>query len=198
MGTARRAVALRSGDGRLYVGPDNGLLLPAAEKLGGVEGAWELANERYMLTPVSRTFHGRDVFAPAAAHLAAGVDPVELGPAVDPVDLVRLDLPVPEVRQSLLRGTILTIDRFGNLQLNLTAEHAAEAGIVAGSTIELRLPLERYYAVAARTFAEARRGDLILYEDSYGNLAVAVNGGDAARMFQARTGDEVRIAPLAE
>ena len=198
VGTDRRAVALRSGDGRLYVGPDNGLLLPAVEKLGGVYGAWELANERYMLTPVSRTFHGRDVFAPAAAHLATGVDPAELGPPVESGDLVQLDLPEPDVRQSSLRGTILTIDRFGNLQLNLTAAHAAEAGIEAGAQIELRLPLERYYATAARTFAEARRGDLILYEDSYGNLAIAVNGGDAARMFQARTGDEVRIAPVPE
>jgi S-adenosylmethionine hydrolase len=197
VGTERRAVAVRSGDGRLHVGPDNGLLLLAADRLGGIDAAWELANERYMLTPVSRTFQGRDVFSPAAAHLAAGVEPAELGPSIAAEDLVRLDVPEPEVRQSMLRGTILAIDRFGNLQLNLTGEHAAAAGIEPGAKVELRLPLERYYAVAARTFAEARRGDLIVYEDSYGALAIAVNGGDAARMFQARAGDEVRISPVA-
>ena len=75
VGTGRRALALRSGDGRFFVGPDNGLLLPAAERLGGIEAAHELTNPEYMLEPVSRTFHGRDVFSPAAAHLASGVDP---------------------------------------------------------------------------------------------------------------------------
>jgi S-adenosylmethionine hydrolase len=195
VGTERRAVAVRSGDGRLHVGPDNGLLLLAVDLLGGVDGAWQLANERYMVTPVSRTFHGRDIFAPAAAHLAAGVDPGELGPAVAAGDLVRLEVPRPQVRPSLLHATIMLVDRFGNLQLNLTQEHAEAAGLENGQRVELRLPLERYYALVARTFAEARGGDLILYEDSYGKLAVAVNGGDAARMFQARPGDTVRITP---
>ncbi len=198
VGTDRRAVALRGLDDRLYVGPDNGLLLPAIEKLGGVEGAWELANEEYMLRPVSRTFHGRDIFSPAAAHLAGGVDPAALGPAVAAEELVRLDLPQPEIGRSSLRATILYVDRFGNMQLNLTHEEAALARIEAGARIELRLPLESYYAIATRTFAEARPGDLILYEDSYGNLAIAINGGDAARMFQAKPGDVVRISPAPE
>ncbi|HET8606564.1 MAG TPA: SAM-dependent chlorinase/fluorinase [Gaiellaceae bacterium] len=197
VGTARRAVALRSPDGRLHVGPDNGLLVPAAEALGGVEAAWELANEGYMLTPVSRTFHGRDVFAPAAAQLARGLDPRELGPAVAPETLVRLELPEPEIGTADLRATILYVDRFGNMQLNLTAGDALRIGVAPGTQIELALPLERYYAVAARTFADARPGDLVLYEDSYGNLAIAVNGGDAARMLQAKPGDEVRVEPVA-
>ena len=97
VGTERRALAVRSGDGRLHVGPDNGLLITAAEKLGGIDGAWQLANERYALQHVSRTFHGRDIFAPAAAHLALGLDPAELGPPIAPAELVRLDMPEPEV-----------------------------------------------------------------------------------------------------
>jgi S-adenosyl-L-methionine hydrolase (adenosine-forming) len=198
VGTDRRALAVRSGDGRLHVGPDNGLLLPAVEKLGGVDGAWQLTNEATMLQPVSRTFHGRDIFAPAAAHLALGVDPAELGPEVAADELVRLDLPRPEVRRSLLRATILTVDRFGNLQLNLTREDAAAARIEPGQRIELALPLERYYALATRTFADARVGELILYEDSYGNLAIAITGGDAAHMLQAKPGDEVQITPAPE
>jgi S-adenosyl-L-methionine hydrolase (adenosine-forming) len=193
VGTERRALAVRSGDGRLHVGPDNGLLIPAAEKLGGIDGAWQLANERYALQRVSRTFHGRDVFAPAAAHLALGLDPAELGPPIAPAELVRLDMPEPEVGRTSLRATILYVDRFGNMQLNLSREHAVAAQIEPGMRIELHLPLERYYAIAARTFGDARAGELILYEDSYGNLAIAITGGDAARMLQAGPGDEVRI-----
>jgi S-adenosylmethionine hydrolase len=198
VGTDRRAIAIRGAGGRLFVGPDNGLLVPAVEKLGGADGAWQLANERFMLRPVSRTFHGRDVFSPAAAHLASGLDPAELGPPVDPSELVRLDLPQPEIGRSSLRATVLYVDRFGNVQLNLTHEEAALAGIAPGAQLELKMPLESYYAIATRTFADARPRDLILYEDSYGNLAIAINGGDAARMLQANAGDEVRIAVVPE
>jgi S-adenosylmethionine hydrolase len=97
VGGARKPVALRGGDGRLYVGPDNGLLLVAADSLGGIEEAVEIANEDYMLTPVSRTFHGRDIFSPAGAHLAAGVELRELGPVLDPATLARLELPVAQI-----------------------------------------------------------------------------------------------------
>src|SRR6266516_1950735 len=93
VGGARRPRALRDRGGRLYVGPDNGLLLPAIEAMGGIDEAHELANPRYALEPVSRTFHGRDLFAPAAAHLALGVQLGDVGPPVAPDALVRLDLP---------------------------------------------------------------------------------------------------------
>jgi S-adenosylmethionine hydrolase len=193
VGSARRALALRSGDGRLFVGPDNGLLVPAAERLGGVEGAWQLTDERYRLQPTSRTFHGRDVFAPAAAHLARGLEPAELGPELPPAELVRLDLPEPDVGDARIRATVLFIDRFGNVALNLTAEHAAAARIAPGAQIELKLALESYYAIVTHTFADARSGELILYEDSYRSLAIAITGGDAARMLRAKPGDEVLI-----
>jgi S-adenosyl-L-methionine hydrolase (adenosine-forming) len=198
VGSDRREVVLRGGDGRLFVGPDNGLLVPAAEKLGGIAGAWQLVEAQYRLPQVSRTFHGRDVFAPAAAHLALGLDPAELGPALPPERLVRLDVPEPEIGQSRIRATVLYVDRFGNVQLNLSRENAAAARIEPGARIELQLPLERYYALATRTFADARAGELILYEDSYGNLALAITGGDAARMLKARPGDQVLIAAAPE
>ena len=151
-----------------------------------------------MLRPVSRTFHGRDVFAPAAAHLALGVEPAELGPPLDPAGLVRLVVPEPEVRPAALRATILYVDRFGNMQLNLTREHAVAAGIAPGMRVELQLPLDRYAASVTATFGEAQPGDLLLYEDSYGHLAIAVTGGDAAGVVQAKPGDEVRIAVVPE
>jgi S-adenosylmethionine hydrolase len=193
VGTDRRAVVVRSGDGRLHVGPDNGLLVPAAERLGGIEGAWLLENEQYRLQPTSRTFHGRDVFGPAAAHLALGLDPAELGPPLPAQELVRVEVPEPQVGEGRIRATILYVDRFGNAALNLTRQHAEQAGIEPGTRIELQLPLERYYALATRTFADARSGELILYEDSYGNLALAITGGDAARMLHASPGQPVLI-----
>jgi S-adenosylmethionine hydrolase len=193
VGSSRRALALRSGDGRLFVGPDNGLLLPAADVSGGVAEAHELASPAYALESVSRTFHGRDLFSPAAAHLARGVELAELGPPLAADALVRLDLPQPDIGRTRIGATILYVDRFGNVQLNVTREHLDSVGVVPGTRLELDLGGDRYYAVAARTFADARRGDLVLYEDSYRNVAVAISNGNAAELLGARAGGELRI-----
>jgi S-adenosylmethionine hydrolase len=193
VGSARRPLALRTGDGRLLVGPDNGLLVPAAERLGGIKAVHELANADYALDIVSRTFHGRDLFAPAAAHLAAGVSLEALGPPLAADALALLDLPEPEVGESRIHATVLYIDRFGNVQLNLTREHLQRAEVTPGTVVEVELALDRYYAVAARTFADARKGDVILYEDAYKNIALAISGGNAAELFAAAPGQEVRI-----
>jgi S-adenosylmethionine hydrolase len=193
VGTARRPLVLEDGEGRLYVGPDNGLLVPAAEQAGGIEAAHELANADYALDNVSRTFHGRDLFSPAAAHLAKGVALEELGPPLAVDALARLDIPTPDVGENRIRATVLYIDRFGNVQLNLRREHLEQAEVVPGTTVEVELALERYYAVAARTFADARKGDVILYEDSYRNIALALSGGNVAELFGAAPGQEVRI-----
>ena len=193
VGSARRPLVLRDANGRVYVGPDNGLLIPAAEKLGGITEAHELANPDYALESVSRTFHGRDLFAPAAAHLALGVPLGELGPPVDPDALARLDIPQPDVGTTRIHSTVLSIDRFGNIGLNLDRAHLEEAGVVPGTRVELQTGPERYYAVAARTFADARPGDIILYEDAYRNISIAINGGNAAEMFGIREGQDIRI-----
>jgi S-adenosylmethionine hydrolase len=195
VGGDRKALSLRGRDGRLYVGPDNGLLLVAADRLGGLEQAVEIANPDYMLTPVSRTFHGRDIFSPAAAHLAAGVELGELGPALDPAGLVRLEVPTAQVGTARIRATALYVDRFGNIQLNLTSDDLEKVGIVPGTKVEVEVRFERYFAVAARTFAEVRSGDIVLYEDSYRNIALAINQGNAAGMFSLRVGQEVLLSP---
>ena len=193
VGGSRRALVLRTGDGDHFVGPDNGLLVPAADRRGGIEVAHELTNRAYALEPVSPTFHGRDVFAPAAAHLSLGVPVGELGPAIDPATLARLELPRPELIDGRIRATVLYVDRFGNVQLNLRRSHAEQARIEPGMRLELELAGERYYATATRTFVEARPGDIVLYEDSYENIAVAINRGSAAAMFGAVPGQEVLI-----
>ena len=181
VGSHRRAIALRTGDGRHFVGPDNGLLTLAAQD---IEAAHELVHHR--LEPTSRTFHARDIFSPAAAHLAAGLDIAELGPAVDPATLVRVDVPAAKPG----RAAVLVIDRFGNIATNLRREHLAEPG----TRVEVGLALDRYYAVVAETFADVAVGELILYEDSYGMVTLAISNGNAARLTGAVVGDELTLA----
>jgi S-adenosylmethionine hydrolase len=195
VGGARRPLALADAEGRVFVGPDNGLLLPAAERAGITE-VRELASPDYWLESVSRTFHGRDLFAPVAAHLANGVRLGELGPPLDPEALVRLDLPRPAFSDDRIDATMLYVDSFGNIALNLTRDDAERAGIVPGTRVELELAGERYYAVMARTFADARPGDVILYEDSYRNMSLAINRGNAASMLHAVPGRPLRIRVL--
>lgn len=193
VGTPRRALVLRTRDGRLLVGPDNGLLLPAAERVGGIEAAYEITNRSYALEPVSPTFHGRDVFSPAAAHLSLGLDPAELGDAVAIEGLARLEIPQAEIGERRVRATCLYVDRFGNIQLNLNAEQIEPLGIVPGRRIEVELALDRFYALAARTFADNRPGEIVLYQDAYQNIALAISRGNAAQTFGVKAGTEVRL-----
>jgi len=192
VGSERRAVALRTADGTHFVGPDNGLLALAADELG-IEVAHELTSERHRLPSVSRTFHARDVFAPAAAHLANGVELPELGPAIDPAGLVRVTVPEPDLGASQVAATVLSVDRFGNVALNLDRVHLAALGLEPGTRAEVRLPYERYYALVVGTFADAAQGELILYEDAYGLVTLAITGGDAFRLTGVGPGDEVRL-----
>jgi S-adenosylmethionine hydrolase len=194
VGGIRRSVALRDNTGRLFVGPDNGLLLPAAERAGIAEVV-EIANPAYALEAISRTFHGRDLFAPAAAHLATGIALGELGPSLASDTLARLELPVPVFTADGVLATMLYVDSFGNIALNLTQDDIARIGVALGARVELDVLGRRYYAVAARTFADAGAGEVILYEDSYGSMSVAVSRGSAATTLHASSGTQVRLRP---
>jgi S-adenosyl-L-methionine hydrolase (adenosine-forming) len=193
VGSARRPLALRDQEGHVFVGPDNGLLIPAAEAGGGVVAVHELVNPEYALQPVSRTFHGRDLFAPAAAHIATGVSLDQLGPPLDPEVLVRLGLPEPEVDAARIGARALYVDRFGNVQLNVAGSHLAGAGAEPGRRVRLELPHGTRMAVVARTFADVPTGDVVLYEDSYGNVAIAVSRGSAAAALGLGAGEPVWI-----
>jgi S-adenosyl-L-methionine hydrolase (adenosine-forming) len=193
VGTRRRAVALRTESGALLVGPDNGLLVPAAEALGGISEVVLLTDGRYHIHPVSNTFHGRDVFSPVAAHLAAGVELSEVGEAADPSSLVRLRL--PGVEESPARGVvarIIAIDRYGNARLSVTQEDwELEYGAVLGVDVGDGEMEVRYL----ETFGSARAGELVLVPDSHWRLSLAVNKGNAAHALSLKTGGEVLITP---
>lgn len=179
VGTARRAVAVVARDG-LLVGPDNGLLLAAAAELGGALAAYELREPEYRLPDVSATFHGRDIFAPAAAHLATGVPPERLGPAVGVRELERVSAPAPTVRLGAITTEVLMIDHFGNIQLAAPAGTLADAGFDEGQQVTIHMGEARHIAVIGRTFEDVENGELILLVDSAGMLALAINGASAA------------------
>ncbi|MEU0552787.1 SAM-dependent chlorinase/fluorinase [Dactylosporangium sp. NPDC006015] len=180
VGTARRPIAIEAADGGFLVGPDNGLLIPAAEALGGIRRAVHLTNAAWFAPDVSRTFHGRDVFAPVAARLAAGADLSLAGSAT--AALVRLPPPFLEVTPSGVVASVLTVDRFGNLQL-------ASPGSFPGGVVTVNgAP-----AVSGGTFGDAPAGGLVVFTDSADYLAVAVNGGSAAELLGVRAGDRVTI-----
>ena len=194
VGARRRAVALRTAEEeRLLVGPDNGLLLPAADRFGGVAEAVEISTSGWRLEPVSATFHGRDVFAPVAARLAAGEPLGEAGPPVEPADLVRLELSRARVDDGGLLARVVETDGFGNLALDARLRDLKGTEIRLGDPIAVRRDTRRAPGVFARTFADVERGGLLLYEDASGALAVAINGGDAGRLLGARRGNELRV-----
>lgn len=192
VGTARRGVALVSGDAVL-VGPDNGLLVPAARALGGLRAAYQLAEPSYRLPAVSATFHGRDVFTPAAAHLACGVPPDALGPELDPALLVTLPAPVCRVDGDRIRAEVLTVDHFGNVALAAGVGELAAVGLRRGAAATLRWPAGAEPVRLGTTFADVSPGELVLLVDSTGHLAVACRDGSAARRTGLRPGTVVEL-----
>lgn len=204
VGTARRPIALRTGRGDLLVGPDNGVLLPAARTLGGMVAARSLENRALWLETVSHTFHGRDVFAPVAAHLAAGTPFEEVGPALELADVTDLVLPAATPRDGGLDTSVLLIDAFGNCRLaGETGDLAAAFGeMQPGRRFELVLeergthPAGRVPVSWVATFGEVPVGAPLLFEDAdYAGPALAVNQGSAAERLGLVLDTQVRIEP---
>lgn len=191
VGTKRTGLALQAGDAYL-VGPDNGLLIPAAEALGGISAAVALTNPEYQIHPVSNTFHGRDVFSPAAAHLAAGVEMEKLGENVDPDDLIRIS--VPEAGEDDGEGgllvRILSVDRYGNARLSVMQENA---GLEYGQSLKIDAGDGVMSVRYVETFGSANAGELILVPDSHWRLSLAINTGNAAQALALGVGDRVRL-----
>lgn len=196
VGTSRRPVALRVGRGDVLVGPDNGLLIPAADRLGGIAEARAIENPRLALAHRSATFHGRDVFAPAAAHLATGVAFGEVGPAIEPGRLVQRRFPAAEWDGEQLAAEVVYVDSFGNVRLAATSSDLVVGGpgtryeVVTGGGEARTWTLPRVV-----TFGEVARGEPLLYEDSNGLLSIGVNLDSAAARLHLASGDRVVIRP---
>jgi S-adenosyl-L-methionine hydrolase (adenosine-forming) len=194
---ARAAIAVSCADApeRILVGPDNGLLAVALERFGGALHAVEISRSRERLRPVSRTFHGRDVFAPVAAALAAGARLDEVGEAISVAALAALELPRAEYAGGGLAAHVLRCDHFGNVVLDATP---AEVDVMTGESaagVLLAVGDATHHANTAGTFADVPAGSLLLYEDANGALAIATNGGSAAELLRVRPGDEILVRP---
>ncbi len=196
VGTPRRGIAIRAARGDLLVGPDNGLLMPATRVLGGAIHAYELAAAEFFLPRVSWTFHGRDIFAPVAAHLAAGVEPDRLGPSIPPADLVDLRLPEATARAGGLDSAVLFIDSFGNARIaGQPDDLAAAAGpLLPGRRFRVFIAGRPHELPWQPTFGAVAPGEPLLYEDAdYDGLGIAVNQGSAAERFGLAVDDAIRI-----
>ncbi|MGI8711152.1 MAG: SAM hydrolase/SAM-dependent halogenase family protein [Acidimicrobiales bacterium] len=193
--TTRRAVAIEVGDGAsVMVGPDNGLLAPAVSMVGGATRAVTLTNPDLQLEAPGPTFAGRDVFAPAAAHLCAGVDLSELGPEVDPAALTPAMIPITRLEGQSVVAEVLWTDRFGNLQLNVDPSEIE----TFGDRVELRFDGRVRTGIRHDTYARIPTGEIGLVVDSYGLVSVAVDRTSAADELAIGTGDEVVLTPLGD
>ena len=197
VGSNRRAVAVEAGGGNgdtpgvLLVGPDNGLLAPAVAMAGGARRAVSLTNEEYHLPAPGPTFAGRDIFAPAAAHLCAGVDLAELGDLVDPITLLPGIVPLSRQEDGAVTGEVLWVDRFGNIQLNVDPDDLLlmDDPLVLVSGDKIRK------AIRVRSYSDLRSGQVGLVTDSYGLVSIALDRRSASEELRIAAGDSVTIKP---
>ena len=195
VGTDRRAVAVEVGEGEgVFVGPDNGLMAPAVAMTGGASRVVELTEPRFQLPAPGATFAGRDVFAPAAAHLCAGVDLTDLGPGIDPAGLRPGLLPVSRTEGDRLVAEVLWVDRFGNVQLNLDPDDLDGFGDRVGVHAHGQVRSARRTAA----YGELKGGEVGLVVDSYGLLSLALDRHSAAEVLGLDAGDEVQLDPYAD
>jgi S-adenosylmethionine hydrolase len=191
VGTTRRAVAVDTGE-RVFVGPDNGVLSWAVG--GRAVRAYELTNTKLWLDPVSATFHGRDIFAPVAGHLAAGLELPAVGEPIDPDGLIALPRATRRIRDGGAEGEVLTVDRFGNVQTSIPAADLTRIGATPGRLLNLTIGRRELTVPYGETFGSVPPGELVAYVDSAGHLALAVHAGSAAQRLALPPGAHVRVA----
>jgi len=189
VGTQRRPIIVET-DRSVYVGPDNGVLMLAAckEKIANVH---IIDNPKYMLSEVSKTFHGRDIFAPAAAHLTVGIKPSEFGPAIH--DYVFPEFAKPNVKQGELVGEVLSIDSFGNIISNIPAEDLTSAGFREGGSLVVTLGTKTLTVPLCSAYGDVPVGSPLLLIGGGNFLEAAVNQGSASKVFKAKVRDTFSV-----
>jgi S-adenosylmethionine hydrolase len=195
VGTERRAIAVRCDDGRVLVGPDNGLLSLAWERAGGAVEAIDVSRSQHRLEPLSATFHGRDLFVPVAAQLAAGAELRDSGAPLAIEELTVLALPEPRLERDAAVAHALLVDGYGNVSLDLTHEHMMRLGLTLGTRTEVACGERSAVATVVQTFADVPAGEMLVYEDAWQAVALAVNRGDAAAALGVTRDAELRLTP---
>jgi S-adenosylmethionine hydrolase len=196
VGGHRRAIAVRPAEsGHIFVAPDNGLLPPAVDALGGPAEVVDISTSPFRLERASATFHGRDLFAPVAAHLALGAELSEAGERVHPGSLERTPVSRPELEQHRAFAHAIRIDGFGNVSLDLSASDLAGHPLAGAGRVSVGSRSRRRTAIRGTTFTDVGDGAFLFYEDSSGSMAVAVNRGDASEVLDVRVGDVIELEP---
>lgn len=209
VGTKRKPIIIETGRGDFLIGPDNGILIPAARFLSGIKMAVEIANKKYMKHPVSPVFHGRDIFTPAAAYLSKGVKIAEFGKELNPKGLAKAPYEEAEMRGDAIHAKVISINKFGSIHLNIT--HAAwdkfnirlknkishkvmlnkvtlnfNSESVGRNSIPIELPF-------GATFGDVEKGNALIFKDDYGRIEAAINQASFAAKYGIKIGDSVKI-----
>jgi S-adenosylmethionine hydrolase len=191
-GRTRRAIAVEVGDGEsVLIGPDNGLLAPIVNHVGGARRVVELTEAVYHLTSPAPTFSGRDVFAPSAAHLCAGIDLTELGPPIDPHDLVPAVIPFCAEKDGVVTGDVLSVDHYGNVHTNVSPEHLSL--FQDDAKVQVSTHAKTAVIPAVSTFADVAEHEAAFLVDAAGLIAFVVNQGSAARFLGVGSGDTFTV-----
>ena len=192
VGTERKGIVIETGRGDYLIGPDNGVLLPATNFLGGFKRAFELKNDKYYRKPVSPVFHGRDVFTPAAAHLCAGVKVEEFGPELNEKDLVKAPYSEAKVEGNKIIAQIIDVNNFGSPFLNVRQEEMHRLFKV-GDIIKAEVNGKKFDLPYRRTYGDVKIGNVLLVDDDFGRLEVAVNMGFFTDKFKVKVGDKISL-----
>ncbi|GFP32033.1 S-adenosyl-L-methionine hydrolase (adenosine-forming) [Candidatus Hakubella thermalkaliphila] len=201
VGTQRRGIVIKADRGDLLVGPDNGLLIAAAERLGGIREVTLITNDRFWLKPVCPTFHARDIFAPVTAYLANGISPAEIGETITEESLAKSFWEKPRISGRTLECQVIDVDKFGTLRFNVESSFLETQDLSLGETILMKVEfpsdLQRPHILAevpfGRTFGDVRVGSPIMLVDSSGYLCLALNQGSAAQHFNLKRGDRLTL-----
>lgn len=197
VGGERRPVAVRvAEEERLLVGPDNGLLALAVQRLGGAVEAVDLSSSPHRLEPLTATFHGRELFAPVAAQLALGAALAEAGEPVDTSRLTEIEMPEPRLYPDRVVAHVVYVDGFGNAALNVGHDRLASTFLRLGERVAVETGGATINVPFGRAFADVGPGQGILYEDSSRSLALAVNRESAAELLRLAPDDEVMLSPV--
>ncbi len=188
VGGKRKAIVIETKN-YFFVGPDNGVLIPAA-KDDGIVRIIELTNQKFFLKPLSYTFHGRDIFAPCAAYISVGVDPLQLGKIIDVDKIVDLDLRIIRDFRNYIEAEVIHIDNFGNIMLNVNGFVFKEK-VNYGKRINLTFHDKTMEVKFVRTFSDVKPGKPCLYINSFGLLELGINRGNAKRTFNLKMGDKI-------
>lgn len=193
VGTKRRAIIIKVKRGDYFVGPDNGCLMTAPRLLGGIEKAVEISNEKYMIKPISPIFHGRHVFAPAAAYLSKGVKMEKLGKEINPRNLAKAPYDEAVAQGGTIEATVIHTNHFGSLHLNILHDEWDKLGIEKGNSVEMITGRKKIIVPFVDTFGDVAKGEPLIMKDDYQRIEVALNCGSFFKKYAVQTGDKIVV-----